>query len=99
MCFFGAAYISQIYSSINNKNVGVVPLTTTQQWDKLDLVTQSHNNATKIRPHGGRTVGTTLNVPFALWKRLRNHATDVQMSQQQIWIDALSEYLDERKAA
>jgi hypothetical protein len=40
------------------------------------------------------TVGTTLNVPTELWRRLRNHSTDVRTSQQAIWLAAMTQYLD-----
>lgn len=47
------------------------------------------------------TVGTTLNVPESVWKRLRNLATNLRTSQQSLWIQALREFLDrnDRKAA
>jgi hypothetical protein len=57
-------------------------------------VEQQANNTIDIT----ETVGTTLNVPRKLWKRLRLYAAREEVSQQSIWLDALSEYLRKRAA-
>lgn len=44
-------------------------------------------------------VGTTLRVPKSLWKRLRNAATDMEINQEAIWFQALTEFLERQDKA
>lgn len=43
-------------------------------------------------------MGTTLNVPKPLWKRLRVFAAQKEVSQQSVWLEALAEYLGKKTA-
>lgn len=82
-----------------NANITSCPIDNNTTMGQTGNVAKPNNKTTKTIPRGSGTVGTTLNVPVALWKRLRNHSTEARVSQQEIWLAALAEYLNERRAA
>jgi hypothetical protein len=61
-------------------------------------VAAQNNMTTSTVAQSTETVGTTLNVPVSLWKRVRNLATHRRVHAQSLWIESMTQYLDAAEA-
>jgi hypothetical protein len=81
---------------ITNTNEPNLGLPNRLKWAYYRTVEQN-NGPTVARTE--ETVGTTLMVPVDTWKALRTLATDRRVSQQSLWLQAMTEFLERNPVA